>query len=79
MEIIIEVKVVPNSKKSQVEEVDKLKFKIHVMAPAVDGKANKALIEVLADYFKTKKNKISIVRGETGRTKIVKIESRNLS
>lgn len=31
------------------------KYKVHIRAPAIDGKANKALIDLLAIYFNEKK------------------------
>jgi len=70
---IIEVKIIPNARKNSVEE-EESRYKVHVTAPAVDGKANKALIEVLAEFFKTRKNSISIIRGETSRIKFIRIE-----
>lgn len=70
---IIEVKITPNARKNSVEE-DGERYKVYVMAPAVDGKANKALVELLSEYFDVKKSSVSIVRGETNRIKIVKIE-----
>ena len=42
-----------------------------VTAPPVDGKANKALIALLAKEFNTPKSKIRIVQGEASRDKVV--------
>ena len=70
----IEVKVIPNARKVKVEK-DGEKYKVYVNAPAVDGKANKALIEILAAHFDLKKSQINIIRGETARIKIIKLES----
>lgn len=70
---IIEIRIIPNARKNSVIEVEG-KYKVHVMAPAVDGKANIALIEVLADYFNLKKSSITIVRGQTSRIKLVSID-----
>lgn len=70
---IIEVKIIPNARKNTVEE-DGSRYKVHVTAPAVDGKANKALIEVLAEFFKIKKTNISIIKGETSRIKFIRVE-----
>ncbi len=69
---LINVKVIPNAKKNNItEEGDRLK--VHVMAPAVDGKANKAVIKVLADFFKVKKGDIAIIRGEKSKEKVIKV------
>ncbi len=45
-----------------------------VTAPPVDGKANAALIKLLAKRLGVAKSKIAIVQGETGRDKILEIE-----
>lgn len=68
------IKVIPNAKKNRiVEELSRLK--VYVTAPAVDGKANKALIEALADHFGVKKRDVSIIFGEKSRDKIIGISS----
>jgi uncharacterized protein len=66
------IKVVPNAKRNSiVEEAGGLK--VHLTAPAVEGKANKALVEFLAEHFNVKKSKIKLLRGLTSRNKIVEI------
>jgi hypothetical protein len=70
---LISIRVVPNASKNEVvEEVER--FKIRVTAKAADGKANKAVIEVLADYFGTKKSKVLIISGEKSRQKVVQLD-----
>jgi len=46
-----------------------------VTAPPVDGKANKALIQLLSMEFKAPKSKIRIFQGETSRDKLVELPS----
>ena len=70
----ISVTVVPNSKKFEVIKIDKENYKIRVDAPAVGGKANKRLIEILSVYFDVNKSHISIIKGNKGRKKIIKIK-----
>ena len=48
-------------------------LQVRVTAPPVDGKANKALIALLAREFKTPKSKIAIVQGETSRDKLIEL------
>ncbi|KAF0133792.1 MAG: hypothetical protein FD145_1108 [Candidatus Saganbacteria bacterium] len=65
------IRVVPNAKHNKVlEEKDRLK--VYLTAPAVDGKANKALIEILAEHFNMRKSKIKIIKGEKNREKVIK-------
>ena len=70
---LINIRVIPNAKKNNVSE-EQGKLKVHISAPAVDGKANKALIKVLAEYFKIKKNDVRIIRGAKSREKVVEIK-----
>jgi len=67
------VKVIPNAKKNEVI-MEEGKLKVYVNVPAKDGKANRALIEILADFFNVKKRDVKIVSGEKSREKIVQIE-----
>lgn len=70
--VTFKFKVIPNSQHNRlVQEPGRLK--VYLNAPAVEGKANKALIEFLADHFKVKKSMISIKSGLTSREKIVEI------
>ena len=46
---------------------------VAVTAPAVDGRANKAVIQALADAFGVRARHISIVSGERARDKVVEI------
>jgi uncharacterized protein (TIGR00251 family) len=68
----VSVLVVPNARKNGVvEEGDHLK--VYVRAPPVKGKANEAVIEVLAEFFGVKKGDIRIISGERSREKVVEI------
>ena len=68
----LNIKVIPHAKHNKlVEEPGRLK--VYLTAPAVEGKANEALIEFLAEHFKIKKNTISIIRGVKSREKVIEI------
>ncbi len=71
--MILNVRVIPNAKANKIEESGPDSLKARLTAPAQDNKANKALIELLADYYGTKKKQVSIVRGEKSRDKVVEI------
>lgn len=68
----IDVKVIPNARKERVVDEGGL-VKVYVTAPALDGKANKALIDLLAGHFDVKKGDVRIVKGEKSREKVVEI------
>ena len=69
----IQIKVVPNAKKSEIVGNEAGLLKIKLKAPPVDGKANIELIKFLSDYLDIPKSQITIVHGETGRTKLVEV------
>lgn len=71
----IKIKIIPNAKKNKVLE-ENGEFKVYVKDPPIDGKANKALIELLAQHFKVKKGVVRIIRGEKSREKVIEIGTR---
>jgi uncharacterized protein len=68
----IHVRVIPRSSKNSIEW-EGGGLKVHLTAPPVDGAANTALVALLAQYLAVPKRDIQIVRGTTGRSKIVEI------
>ena len=72
-ETLINVKVLPKSSKDEVVGMEGDICKVKIKAPPVDGKANKALIAVLAKEFDLPKKSIEIVSGWTSRLKRVRI------
>lgn len=72
--IRLRVRLAPKAKREGIESVytdarNDTFLKIAVKAAPVDGKANKALIALLAEKFHTAKNRFEIVSGLTERTK----------
>jgi uncharacterized protein len=47
---------------------------VAVAAPAVDGKANAAVVEALAAVFGVRRSRLVIVSGQRGRDKIVDLD-----
>jgi uncharacterized protein (TIGR00251 family) len=66
----IEVKVIPNAKRNIISPEGQ-RYKIHLNAPAVDGKANEALIKFLAEHYQVRKNQIEITKGLKSRHKVI--------
>jgi uncharacterized protein (TIGR00251 family) len=70
----LNITVISNAKTSEVIKIDENNYKVRVDAPASEGKANKRLIELLADYFNVSKSSIKILKGFKNKNKIVCIE-----
>jgi len=71
-EWVVNVRVLPNSKRNSIELTEQ-GYKIHLCAPAVEGKANKALITFLAKSWGLKKREMVIVYGDKSRNKRILI------
>ena len=66
----LDIKVIPNAKKHLIKEGESV-LKVYLAAPAVDGKANKALVEVLSEHFQVRKSQIEIIKGLKSRIKTI--------
>lgn len=58
-----------------VERVSNDELIVHVRELAVEGKANEALVKLLAEYFSVSKTHVRLVRGAKSRQKIVEISA----
>ena len=72
------LKVIPNAKKSEAagwEEDPRTgrTLKLRIAAPPVEGRANKAVILFLASWLGIPKTSVILLRGETGRLKVVEL------
>lgn len=69
----IPVTVVPRARRTSVEQLEGGGLRVAVTAPPQEGRANEAVIEALAEYFRIPRSKVRIVLGRTARRKIVEI------
>lgn len=69
----ISVFVKPGSKKGNLVEVTPDGLTVFLRAKAVDGAANKALIEVLAKHYHVAKNGVKIVSGTKSKHKTIEV------
>jgi uncharacterized protein (TIGR00251 family) len=67
------VKVIPNARRTSFTQLDDGSWAARVAAPAVDGKANDALVALIAAHFKIPRSRVTIIRGATSRHKIVEV------
>lgn len=73
------IKAIPNAPRSEVIGWlgEALKVKVH--APPVEGRANEALCEFLAEALHLPRRAVSVLRGDTSRQKLVRIEGLSLA
>jgi len=69
----INVKAKPGAREDKVEKIDELNFVISVKEPPMRGRANKAIVKLLAEYFNVSASSVRIVSGYTSPQKIVDI------
>ena len=67
--VVINVRAAPRSSRAGIDGTLGDALKVRIRSAPVDGKANKELIEVLADAFGLQKSAIEFKGGETSKTK----------
>jgi len=71
--LLVDVQVVPRASRTAVGPAVGDRLRVAVTSPPVDGAANDAVIDALADAFGVRRSAVEIVRGERGRRKTVRI------
>lgn len=72
-DLVLEVRVQPRAARSEFAGPFGERLRIRLQAPPVDGRANAALIEFLADAFDVPRARVAIEHGLAGRDKRVRI------
>jgi uncharacterized protein (TIGR00251 family) len=67
------VRVQPRASKDEIAGETGGALKVRLCAPAVEGRANEALIEFLAQLLKTPRSAVRILSGDRSRTKRMEI------
>jgi uncharacterized protein (TIGR00251 family) len=52
-------------------------YKVWVKAPAVDGKANEAIIKALAEYFEITQSQVKLISGKISKKKVFEISKKS--
>lgn len=71
---ILPVLAVPNARKNRVEGWQGEALKIRIAAPALEDRANRALLDFLSDRLGLPRNALHLVSGGTARRKRIRIE-----
>ncbi len=67
------MKVHPRAKKNAITGEVGEALKIALTAPPVDGQANKAVVEFLADVLRVPRASVSIAAGQSSRNKVIRV------
>jgi uncharacterized protein len=72
--LILELHVQPGASRSEFAGRHGNRIKVRLAAPAVDGRANEALVEFLAAHYGVRKRDVRILSGLKSRQKRVAID-----
>jgi len=74
---VIGIRLKPSTSREKIVSIDENEICVAVTAPPVEGKANEALVAMLAKKLQVSKSSIEIRRGLRSRVKMVTIEGMN--
>jgi len=69
----LKIRVIPNARKTEFSGYRDDELVLRLNAPAVEGKANKAALEFVSEYFGVTRSAVMLLRGERSRHKIFQI------
>ncbi len=69
----IKVKVHPNSKKDEVIQRGKDSLEIFVRAKPLEGKANEAVLNLVAEFLQVPRSQVRLIRGAMAHNKLVEL------
>lgn len=72
--ILLSVYIQPNASETAIVGLHDTKLKIKIAALPTDGKANKVLCRFIAKQFSVPIANVTILKGESARTKVLRIE-----
>ena len=68
------VKANPSAREERIKKVDEINFIVSVKEPPRDGKANKAIIKALADYFNISPSCVNLISGFSSKHKVFEVK-----
>ncbi len=74
-DLVLDLKVQPRASRDELAEVLGDRLKVRITAPPVDGKANDHLVKFLAKTFRVPRSDVTLLSGETGRDKRLRIRA----
>ena len=71
--VLLQLSVMPNAKRTEVDGLHDGALRVRLAAPPIDGRANEALVAWLAKQLGVTKRDVEVLRGESNRRKQVAI------
>jgi uncharacterized protein (TIGR00251 family) len=71
----ISVRVKPNAKQEKIEKVNESHFLLWVKEKPQEGKANKAVIKILSEYFDVPQSAVVLLKGQSSKEKIFEVKT----
>lgn len=75
----LELKIIPNAPRTEITGWLGGALKVKVRAPALDGRANDALLDFLATTLGLPRRAVTLVRGDKSRHKVVRVAGLTLA
>ena len=72
-DLVLELRVQPRASRSEIAGCHGERLRVRLQAPPVDGRANAALVEFIAEAFGVPRARVTIEHGLAGRDKRVRI------
>ena len=70
----LRLRVVPNARRNEIAGAHGEAIRIKIAAPALDGRANDALLDFLAESLRVSRRAVHLAQGPKSRDKIVEID-----
>jgi len=70
---LLKIRLTPRGSKNEVLGWEGDTLRVKVTAPPVEGAANKAVVELIAEKLGVRRGQVSIVAGEKSREKVISI------
>lgn len=69
----LSVRVIPNARRTEFSGRREGQVVLRLNAPAIEGKANKAAVDFIAEYFGIPRSRVTLVSGQTSRHKVFEV------
>jgi hypothetical protein len=76
--VLLDILVQPRASRPRVGPVHDGRLKVAVTAPPVEGAANRAVVDLLADLFDCPRGQIEVMSGASGRRKTVLVRGQTV-